>query len=88
MVPRMAGQNINPIRRLLKIEPGISLGQWVWDKTPESWRNLVTGSVAAADMSYLASISAWVRPWGPVGYGAIAIVSTLTVLIGLLSCKT
>ncbi len=79
----MSERKINPIRRLLKIEPGISLTQWAWDKIPETWRTPITGSVVGAGMSYLASITDWVQSWGPLGYGIIALLSAVVVFISI-----
>jgi hypothetical protein len=57
------------LSRLFKIEPGVTLGQWVYDRITNNWVWLVA-AFGGGGMSYLAAISEWIKPWGPVGYGA------------------
>ena len=68
--------------RLLKIEPGVTLGQWLYDRITNNWAWLVA-LFAGSGMSYLAVISQWIKPWGPIGYGAIGLVSALLIYLGL-----
>jgi hypothetical protein len=69
--------------RLIRYEPGISLGQWAYDRIASNWDRLVAIFVGVGGMSYLASITDWIKDWGPAGIGAIGIVSALIIWIGL-----
>lgn len=71
------------LQRILKIEPGISLGQWAFDKVIGNWERVSALFVAGGGMSYLAFITEAVRPWGPLGIGAVGMLSALTAWIGL-----
>lgn len=69
--------------RVVRWEPGISLGQWIYDRIANNWDRLVALFVGAGGMSYLASITEWLKAWGPVGIGAVGIGSALIIWIGL-----
>ncbi|WP_072372688.1 hypothetical protein [Hyphomicrobium sp. NDB2Meth4] len=69
--------------RLLRIEPGISIGQWVYDRVANNWDRLGAAFLAGGGMSYLASITDWMVAWGPLGVGAAGLSAALTVWVGL-----
>lgn len=69
------------IQRLLRIEPGISLGQWFYDRITNNWALLVA-MFGGSGMSYLAAISEWIKPWGPVGYGGVGLIAALLTYLG------
>jgi hypothetical protein len=71
------------VSRILKIEPGISLGQWAYDRISHNWDRIGTAFVGAGGMSYLASITDWLAPWGPAGIGGVGLISGLALWIGL-----
>jgi hypothetical protein len=71
------------VSRILKIEPGISLGQWIADRITHNWNSLVSIFVGLGGMSYLGLLTDWVRAWGPVGVGGIGLFSALLMWIGL-----
>jgi hypothetical protein len=75
----------NLLQRALRIEPGITLGQWVYDRIANNWDRLLALFVAGGGMSFLASITQWVEAWGPVGIGAIGFGSAIIAWIGLRS---
>ena len=79
----MSPQKPNALQRLLRIEPGISLGQWAYDRATENWERIVALFVAGGGMSYLASITEAVRPWGPLGIGVAGLLSAMTAWISL-----
>lgn len=66
------------ISRVLKIEPGITVGQWAYDRIANNW-GWIVALFGSGGMTYLATITEWLKPWGPIAYGAIALS---TVIIG------
>jgi hypothetical protein len=69
-------------QRILKIEPGVSLGQWTLDRITNNWAALV-GLVGGAAMTYLAAISAWLRPYAPVSWGLVGLISAFLIVVVL-----
>ena len=70
-------------KRLLKLDAPITVGDWFYNRVVNNWLGIV--SIASGlGMSYLARISEWLRPWGPVGWGAVGLLSAAT--IGLFAC--
>lgn len=82
MVRGMAVQKIGALQRLLKIEPGISLVQWAYDRVTNN-ATLFTSVLGGAVMYALGLITDWVRAMGPMGIGGVVIATTLTIWIGL-----
>ena len=76
-------QERNWALRLLRIEPGISLGQWAYDRIANNWERLVALFVGAGGMSYLAWITTWLKSYGPVGVGGVGLLSGLILWSGL-----
>jgi hypothetical protein len=72
------------IRQILKLEPGISIGQWCWDRVTGNWVWLLSLS-GGGGMGYLAAITSWIAPWGPIGWGAVGLVSFLICMVALAS---
>ena len=68
------------ISRIFKIEPGVTLGQWVYDRIANNWTWII-GLFGGSGMSYLASISEWIKPWGAVGYGSVGLASFLLIYL-------
>ena len=68
-------------RRILKLDSPITVGQWVADRITNNWHWIV-GFFAGGGMSYLASVTAWLRPWGPIGYGAIGYLTFVMTALG------
>jgi hypothetical protein len=68
----------NLIQRVLRLEPGITIGQWCWDRVAGNWPALVA-LVGGGGMSYLASVTSWVNRWGPVAWGATGLLSVLLI---------
>lgn len=66
--------------RLLRIEPGISLGQWVYDRIVNNWAALV--AFAGASMTYYFGVlTEWVRVLGPLGLWLIVLAAGLALWI-------
>ncbi len=72
----------NFLQRLLRIEPGIALGQWVWDRIANNLP-LLTALFGGSVMSYLAAISEYFAPYGPFGIGAAALIFVLLIWLTL-----
>ena len=71
------------LRKLLRIEPGISLAQWAYDRIANNWDRLVAVFIAAGGMTYLAHITEWMAAWGPVGVGSAGLAAALAVWVGM-----
>ena len=71
------------LRRLLRVEPGISLAQWVFDRISNNWERIIAAFVAGGGMTYLASITEWIKAWGPAGIGAAGLLAALAAWVGL-----
>lgn len=71
------------LRKLLRIEPGISLAQWTYDRISNNWDRLLAAFVAAGGMSYFGSISEAIAAWGPGGIWAAGVLLGLATWIGL-----
>lgn len=65
-------------QRILRIEPGVSLGQWVYDRITNNWASLLT-LIGASGMSFLAAITEWTRAYGPFGIAAIGVFFALLI---------
>ena len=64
--------------RIAHLEPGITVGQWIYDRITNNWPWIVA-IFGGGGMTYLASISEWLSQWGPVGYGAAGIVAAIAL---------
>jgi hypothetical protein len=51
------------------------------DKFIEHWPTLVSLVITGGGMTYLASISDWLKPYGPVGWGAVGMLSILLIVV-------
>lgn len=69
--------------RALKIEPGISLAQWAYDRVARNWQWLVSGG-GGAGMAYLSAGAAVVNQYGPFGWAAVGLLSSFVILLMLL----
>lgn len=69
--------------RFLRIEPGISFGQWLYDRIANNWDRLVAVFIAGGGMTYLAAITDWMAAWGPLGVGAVGLTSVLATWLTL-----
>ncbi len=67
-------------KRIFKIEPEITLGQWAYDRITNNWIWIVS-IIGGGGLSYLATITAWIKPWGPVGYGAVGLATALVIYL-------
>lgn len=63
--------------KILRIEPGIALGQWVYDRITANSTALFSLFIAGGGMTYLSFITAWAKQLGPAGIGMIALLSAL-----------
>jgi hypothetical protein len=71
------------LRRILRIEPGVTLGQWIYDRFANNWQSIIALFLGLGGMSYLAAVTDWLRAWGPVAWGTIGLVSALIIAIGI-----
>jgi hypothetical protein len=70
------------LRRFFRIETGVSVPQAILDYFAGKWIEL-TVVFGGGGMSYLASITNWLRPWGPVAWGGIFILTSLLIGLGI-----
>jgi hypothetical protein len=68
-----APSQINWLDRLLKIGPLLTGLKWIFDNWP-----VVLGS---GSMIYAASITEWLKDWGPVAYVAIGIITASVIAL-------
>jgi hypothetical protein len=73
--------NIEPMARIFRLESGMSLWQAVVDYIASKWLEVIIVFIGGGGMAYLAAITAWLQPWGPVAWGAIAIISAIIIWI-------
>jgi hypothetical protein len=77
----------NTLQKIFRIEPGVTLGQWVYDRIANNWERLVAIFVAGGGMTYLANITAWIKALGPFGVGGAGLLSALIVWVALSYAK-
>lgn len=70
----------NLFQRLLRIEPGIALGQWIYDRIVNNWV-LLTAVFGGSLMSALAAVSEFLKPYGPFGIGVVALFFILLIWV-------
>ena len=54
------------LRRVLRIEPSISLGQWAYDRAANNWQAIILFFGGGGGLTYLAVITEWTSAWGPI----------------------
>ena len=74
------------VRRILKLDSPITVGQWIYDRLSGNWV-LIVSLLGGVSMTYLAKITEWIRPWGPVGWGVVGLSSALLLAL-LISLAT
>jgi hypothetical protein len=57
-----------------------AFGNWARDKAIESWPTIFTAATGAV-MTYLAFISDWLKPFGPIAWGAVGLLAAFFVVI-------
>lgn len=68
------------LERVARIEPGITVGQWLYDRVANNWQWILP-LLGGSGMSYLASVSSWLNSYGSVAWGAVGIVSFLIIAL-------
>jgi hypothetical protein len=77
----------NFIRRLLKLDSPITVGQWCWDRVSGNWATLAA-LAGGAGMSYLAAISTWLKPYAPISWAFTGLTGCLFLAaVFYLICK-
>lgn len=69
-----------PARRYLHASIA-SLGQWVMAKLLDYWFPALSLLIGGGIMAYLASASAWIAAYGPIGWGAAAVATMLLLAV-------
>lgn len=69
------------INRILKVEPGVSLGQWCYDRVTNNFAILTTIFIGAGGMSVLAIFTQWAKAWGPLVVGAIGLCTASVIFV-------
>ncbi|MCZ8374384.1 MAG: hypothetical protein O9342_03315 [Beijerinckiaceae bacterium] len=78
----MQAKNPNWLSRILRIEPGISLGQWFWDRLSSLWP-LIVAAVGGGGMTISAAFTTWLDKWGYFGLTAVGVISALVILLAV-----
>lgn len=66
-----------------KIEPGVSLSQWLYERLSNNWALLLSLFGGGGVMSYFASITDWIVGYGPAAIWGTGIASALVAWIAL-----
>lgn len=69
------------LQRIFKIEPGLSFWQAIADYAAGKWIEILTIFVAGGGMTYLAALTSWITPWGPIAYGAIGVFTVIVIAL-------
>jgi hypothetical protein len=69
------------LSRILRIEPGVTLGQWIYDRLANNWPLLSSTLGGGAVIVYTASITEWLKPWGPIAYATLGLGAALTIFV-------
>lgn len=69
-------------RKLLRLEPGVSLGWWIYERSVAAFPVIASLS-GGSMMGYWAAISDRLDAWGPIGWGAAGLASALLIWIVL-----
>ena len=72
-------------RRFFRIESGVSVPQAFLDYLAGKWIEIAIAFIGGGGMSYLASITTWLKPWGPVIWFAIGIIFSIIIGLGISS---
>jgi hypothetical protein len=70
------------LQTILRYEPGISLGQWIYDRITNNWPSILALGWFFG-MTVLGLITDWTRELGPAGIAGIAILTALAIWIGI-----
>ncbi len=73
------------LKQIRRFWPGVSDAQWYFDKFSTNWPFIATVFVGGGGMTYLAKISLWLAPWGPIAWGAIGLCSSLIIALLIMS---
>lgn len=65
------------LKKLLRVEPGISLIQWAYDITASNWDKFLVVFVAAGGMSFLTYITEALRVYSPASWGFAGLLGLL-----------
>jgi hypothetical protein len=66
------------LKKILRIEPAVTLSQWIYDRAANNLAWL-SSTFGGAVIGYAASITEWLKPWGPIGYVALGILFALFI---------
>jgi len=61
-----------------------ALGKWAAGQVVDEWPRIVIFLLGGGGMAYLAYITSWIKPYGPIAYGAAALLAvSILALSGL-----
>ena len=54
---------------------------WAWDWLLEHWPTVTAAIIGGGGMTYLATITEWLKPWGAVAFGMIGLLAGLSIYL-------
>lgn len=75
-------QKTNP-EKLGLVSSLLSVGQWSWDKVAA----LAASAAGAGIMAWLASLTTWIHSYGPIAWGAVGLITFLTLIWSISSAQ-
>lgn len=71
------------LRRVLKLEPSVSLGWWAVERLWSIFSNwtILSGLIGGSIMSYWSAVSRWADTYGPAVVGGIGIAAALVIML-------
>lgn len=66
-------------KKILSIEPILAIVQWIYDRISSHWVAILALIGSGGIMAYLAAISDFLKPYAPVSWDAVGIVTTISV---------
>jgi hypothetical protein len=68
------------VQRILKIEPGIALGQWMYDRITNNWQTILAVAGGGSVVTALTAATTWLNEWGPIAWGGAFFVGAFLAL--------
>lgn len=70
------------LRKLLRIPHEMSAVWWVYERVVNNWVMLASLFGGGA-MTYFATISEWLEPWGPIGWASVGLATFVLLVFAL-----
>lgn len=74
-------KQLSIFRRMLRLDPNLSLPQAVFDKSLDMAPIWIPALLGSSAMTYLAHITEWMSKWGPIIYGVTFLLTAFVMTI-------